>query len=233
VLETDERPGREWRTEGWTGEPTGPPRLDGGRLCLDFANTVGGRGTEQQSEFLTSYAVLVAWAWYAGAVDDVEADRLRQAAARQPAAAKAAHRRALSFRDAVYRLFVAVARREEPAPSDLETLTRLYQEAFAHSQLRFRGAGLGWDWIESTAALDRPLWMVAQSAVELLTGEDATRIKVCHGRDGASCWWVFCDDTKNRIRRWCSMAVCGSGAKAQRLTAKRRAMRHGSVSRGR
>jgi predicted RNA-binding Zn ribbon-like protein len=226
VSEKDKRFSRRWRTEGWAGEPTGPPRLDGGRLCLDFANTVGGRGTEDQSEFLTSYAVLVAWAWFAGALDDAEADRLRQAAAKQPGAARAALRQAIAFRDTLYQLFVAIARREEPAPSDLEALSKHYLAALAHARLRPQGAGLGWEWAD-VADLERPLWRVACSAVEVLTGEDATRIKVCHGRDGRSCWWVFYDDTKNRIRRWCSMAVCGSGAKAERLTAKRREIRRG------
>lgn len=188
---------------------------------------MGGRGSGHQSEFLTSYAVLVAWAWYAGAVDDAEADRLRQAALRQPAASEAVHRQALAFRDAVYRLFVAIARREEPAASDLDALTRRYQAALLHARLRPQGTCLGWEWIAEEADLERPLWLVARSAVEVLTGEDATRIKVCPGSDGGSCWWVFFDATKNRIRRWCSMAECGSRAKARRLTAKRHAMRHG------
>jgi len=226
VLLEPQRPrDRRWRTEGWTGEPTGPPRLAGGRLCLDFANTVGGRGSDRPSEFLTSYAVLVAWAWYAGALSDEEAARLRQVAASRPDQAAAVHRRAIAFRDAIYRLVVAVARKQQPARADVDDLTRAYRAALDHARLRPRGAGLGWGWESDGDELERPLWPVAWSAVDLLTADDATRIKVCPGGDGNSCFWVFFDSTKNRIRRWCSMENCGSSAKVRRRTARRRATR--------
>jgi predicted RNA-binding Zn ribbon-like protein len=218
---------RQWRTEGWTGEPFGPPRLDGGRLCLDFANTVGHRATDHPSEFLTSYAVLVALARYTGALTDAEADHLRRLAERQPDAADAVHREALALRDTVYRLFAAVARRQEPALSDIDEVYRVYQKGLEHARIRRHNGGYGWKWTEAADSLDRPLWPVAWSAVELLTSRDLDRIKMCHGDDGASCYWLFLDETKNRIRRWCNMTVCGKGAKARRQAARRRAARAG------
>jgi predicted RNA-binding Zn ribbon-like protein len=216
---------RPWRREGWSGEPDGPPRLDGGRLCLDFANTVGGRASDHPSEFLTSYLVLVTWAWYTGALDDREADQLRRAAAQHPAAAAAVHQRAIACRDVIYRIFVAIARQDPPAADDLDALAQLYQEALAHARLRPQGAGLSWEWMADAAELERPLWQVARSAIDVLTSDDLSRVKLCHGRDGSSCWWVFYDATKNRIRRWCNMAVCGSGAKARRQAVRRREQR--------
>ena len=38
------------------------------------------------------------------------------------------------------------------------------------------------------------------------------RVKVCH-RD--SCRWAFYDQSRNRSRNWCSMAVCGNRTKAE------------------
>jgi predicted RNA-binding Zn ribbon-like protein len=220
---------RNWRAEGWAGEPTGAPRLDGGRLCLDFANTVGGRATDHPSEFLTSYAVLLAWAQFTGAVDDAEAEQLRHAAAQRPNAAAAVHRQAIACRDAIYRIFVAIAREQPPATADLDALTQVYHAALARARLRPHGAAVRWEWSDD-AELERPLWQAARSAVAVLTSDDLSRIKVCPGRDGNSCWWVFFDATKNRIRRWCNMAVCGSSAKARRQAAKRRAMRRSRVA---
>jgi predicted RNA-binding Zn ribbon-like protein len=204
-----------------------PPRLDGGRLCLDFANTVGGRGTADPSEFLTGYAVLVAWTHYAGAIDDETGARLRRVARNRPDEAAAVHREAIAFRDTLYRLFVAVAKQERPARADLDALRRLYRAALDHARLGLKGAGLGWEWEDDGDDLARPLWAVAWSAIDLLTAEDTTRIKVCPGGDGSSCFWVFYDATKNRIRRWCSMEECGTNSKVRRQTARRRATRAG------
>ncbi|MGH7701051.1 MAG: CGNR zinc finger domain-containing protein [Gemmatimonadales bacterium] len=40
-----------------------------------------------------------------------------------------------------------------------------------------------------------------------------------------SCGWFFLDASKNRSRRWCSMATCGSSAKARRYYRRRKAAR--------
>ena len=50
-------------TEGRAGSL----HLIGGRLCLDFANTSSGRGTDQRLEQLRSYGDLVAWSAMASA----------------------------------------------------------------------------------------------------------------------------------------------------------------------
>jgi predicted RNA-binding Zn ribbon-like protein len=180
------------------------------------------------SEFLTGYPVLVAWAWYAGTLGDEEAVRLRQAAERRPGEAVSAHARTIAFRDLIYRLFLAVARNEPPPAADVDELNRVYRVALDHARLRPRGNRFDWEWIDAGDELDSPLWAVAWSAVNLLTSEDTDRIKVCPGGDGRSCQWLFFDDTKNRIRRWCSMENCGSSAKARRRTERRREARHGS-----
>ena len=171
IQETTGHHNQQWHPVGWIGEPKGPPRLAGGRLCLDFANTVGGRGTGHVSEFLTGYHVLVAWAWYAGALSDEEAARLRRVAERDPDEAAAAQARAIAFRDLVYRLFFAVARNEEPAAADIDEVSRLYRVALDRARLRRRGGTFDWEWSDAGDELDRPLWAVAWSAVQLLTSE--------------------------------------------------------------
>jgi predicted RNA-binding Zn ribbon-like protein len=51
------------------------------------------------------------------------------------------------------------------------------------------------------------------AAVAALSGTAAwSRIKACRSDD---CRWAFVDDSRNRSRAWCSMAVCGNRAKAR------------------
>jgi predicted RNA-binding Zn ribbon-like protein len=45
----------------------------------------------------------------------------------------------------------------------------------------------------------------------LLTQGQLDRLGEC-----PSCGWLFLDTSKNRRRRWCSMATCGSRDKARR-----------------
>lgn len=70
---------------------------------------------------------------------------------------------------------------------------------------------------------------VAQDAVDLVCGLDVTRLRRCPVEEGG-CGWLFLDLTRNGSRRWCAMEDCGSGAKARRLTARRRASRTGAES---
>jgi predicted RNA-binding Zn ribbon-like protein len=52
---------------------------------------------------------------------------------------------------------------------------------------------------------------VALSALALLQPQKAGRIRIC-----ANCSWLFLDESRNRSRIWCDMAVCGNRQKARR-----------------
>lgn len=194
--------------------------LYGGRLCLDFANTVEPRSGEKRHDHLSSYSSLVRWGVYAGATGEETALRLRREAEERPEEAEGVLEEALELREAIHRTFHALAGAEEPDPDDLESLGEAFADAMARSRIVPTDAGgfdLGW---RDTDALERPLWPVARSTVELLTEADPARIKACPPDEG--CGWLFYDDSKNGSRRWCSMRVCGSRAKMRRLYARQR-----------
>lgn len=225
------------------------PALVAGQLCLDFANTVEPRGGPgyvagiDDREYLTGYDALLAWGVRAGALDEGDARRLLAAADRQPAAARAIIERAIALREAIYRVFWAVAHADAgnaPEPADLRLLERGHAEAAAHATLVRTGDRFGWTWRgddENDGKGDgfgRVLWPVAQSATDLLTAGDLDRIKACPGVAGVgpACAWLFYDASKNRSRHWCGMSAagamssaCGGVAKARRQTARRRASR--------
>jgi predicted RNA-binding Zn ribbon-like protein len=195
--------------------------LYGGRLCLDFANTLEPREARPQHENLRGYADLVRWARHAGGLDDAQAERLLRVAATRQAAARASLAKAVTLREAIYRVFAAIAKGGTPAVADLDRLQRAYAEAMGHARLLPAPGTLAWGWEDD--ALDRAWWPVAHSAVELATAGPLDRVKQCAGPSG--CGFLFFDTSKNRVRRWCSMGECGNEVKASRQTARRRAAR--------
>jgi predicted RNA-binding Zn ribbon-like protein len=55
---------------------------------------------------------------------------------------------------------------------------------------------------------------VVRTAIDLLTSERRGRVSTCANE---KCQWLFLDTSKNRSRRWCTMASCGNRAKARRF----------------
>ncbi len=88
--------------------------FSGGRLCLDFVNTVSGDRAGHPTERMATYPDLVGWARQAEIVDDAGARRLLAEARRRPGDADAAAAEALAIREALYRIFTAVAAGGEP-----------------------------------------------------------------------------------------------------------------------
>jgi predicted RNA-binding Zn ribbon-like protein len=189
-----------------------PYRLVGGRLCLDFCNTVSDReGTPV--ERLHEYGDLVGWASRAGILNAEEASRLRRSAARNPTAAVAVLGRALRLREGMHGIFAALAGGRAPRQSQLELLNAELASALSRSQVVATEAGFAWVWSEGGRALDSMLWPIARSAADLLTGGELHAIRECRGE---GCGRLFLDTSRNRTRVWCDMKVCGNRAKARR-----------------
>ncbi len=212
----------------WSADAPAYPRLLGGRLCLDFANAVDPRLAAPAWDPLGSYADLVGWVQHAGAIDEDEAARLRAEAARRPVEAVAVFAGAIALREALYRLFSAVATGEAPSADDLDRLADAYRAALAAARLEPGRDGYAWTWPDAGDVPDpdpdpdlaAPVWPIARSAVETLTEGEPRRIKRCLGT--GSCGWLFYDASKNASRRWCSMEGCGSQVKSRRHYARSR-----------
>ncbi len=61
---------------------------------------------------------------------------------------------------------------------------------------------------------------IAASFVELLAEGDASRLNVCANHE---CQWAFYDASRNRSRRWCGAASCGTLDKVRRFRERQRA----------
>lgn len=187
--------------------------LTGGRLCLDFANTVGNHAGTSPNEHLRSYADLVSWGRQAGTLTREEAEHLLQQAAQYPQEAHAVLTRAIALREAIYRIFSRSAAGQPPPYDDLDLLNAALSEVLPHLRILWADGHFTWGWAGEQNALDRMLWPVIRDAAELLNSEELSRVREC--ADDV-CGWLFLDRSKNRSRRWCDMKACGNKAKARR-----------------
>jgi predicted RNA-binding Zn ribbon-like protein len=185
----------------------------GGLLCLDFTNTVEDRPSDHPRELLNSYSDLVSWSQQARILEDQEAQQLLEEAARRPAEASIVLQRAVVLREAIYRLFKAVAQDASAEGDALVLLNAAIADTMTHAQIVPGTASFTWGWAVNEGDLDRILWPVVQSAADLLTSDELDIVRICASDD---CDWLFLDTSKNHSRRWCDMKTCGNRAKARR-----------------
>ena len=185
----------------------------GETLCLDYVNTRYWRGSDEQTETLGDVAALTAWAGREGGLPAERAREFGDWAAAHPTKAVRLFDRAILLREAMQRLFAAVADQRPVPDLDVALLNEALAEAPARDGLsRVRGA-FGWlvprGEFTAPALLAPVLW----SAADLLLKGDPERIRQCAND---KCRWLFVDVSKSGARRWCQMNSCGNRAKAQR-----------------
>lgn len=202
--------------------------LVGGALCLDFANTLYGHGKTPLHEYLFSYRDLVLWSRHAAILSAATATDLLRQTPRFPNDALVVFHRALALRETLFRFFSTIAQGGAPSSADLNALNLAYFEAISHSRIDRADKGFTFVWNDKTA-LDQMLWHIAVSAVELLTSAQLDRVRQC---SGAPCDWLFVDASRNHLRRWCSMSVCGNRAKARQFAQRQRKRLKRSSARG-
>jgi predicted RNA-binding Zn ribbon-like protein len=198
-------------------EPDRLPReqfaFNGGRLCLDFINTVRFRPVSDRLELINTYDELLGWARQATILTPGEAAILAETARKRERSAADALAQARALREAAYAILSARAA-GLPAPEGaLRTLNRAVGRAMAHAGLIPAGPGFEWAWPDTAPDLHRVSWWVARSVAEVLTSADLTFVRECASYD---CGRLFLDTTKNRSRRWCDMRTCGNRAKSRR-----------------
>ena len=187
--------------------------FSGGRLCLDFVNTTGGT-RQAPKEHLHTYDDLVSWGRQAGVLDDDAAQRLGQLGRRRPEEAQRTLAAAVTLREAMFRIFCGAADCRPQREQDMETFNAALSRALAHVRIATSREGCVHLWGDGEDDLDRMLWPVLRSAMDLLTSEqNRPRVHKC---ESPTCDWLFLDTTRNHSRRWCDMKSCGNRAKARR-----------------
>jgi predicted RNA-binding Zn ribbon-like protein len=189
-------------------------------LCIAFVNSVAWRKAEKPADRLPSPLALLDWCRDRGLCDADYAAELRRRWAARPREARAIHRRAITLREAIYRILRSRIRSEALPDNHLQTLNRMLAAAPRRVCLVPKGSGFGWSAGGRRTAPTDLLAPIAWSAADLLMGPRAQRVRQCADEKG--CGWLFIDESRAGTRRWCSMGECGNRAKARRHYLRRK-----------
>lgn len=172
---------------------------DGGRVCLDFVNTLRDRKLRAR-ETVASADELRRWLVWAGVLSGEAIDVDLEAAYR--------------LRDAVDQGLLAVAGGGLPGHDDLDLLNKAAALApsasialvIVNGRLEPRQAP------RTAATAAGALGLVAADALELMISPEIRRVRICGADD---CGLRFVDRSPAGNRRWCSMTRCGNRMKAR------------------
>jgi len=187
--------------------PIASIRLDGGRLCLDFVNTIHDRYAAQPEDYLQQPQRFLEWCLRAGALRPDDGVR----------APRAAHERAALMREVValrqhlHALFAARIEDRPPPPEAVRGLDRWLHRAWASQSF---GADGRLHWRADARDAGLPLKRIVLDGLDLLGNRSVSRLRRCDNT--TSCGWLFFDTSKNQRRRWCAMETCGTIDKMQR-----------------
>jgi predicted RNA-binding Zn ribbon-like protein len=196
------------------GDYGGTYKAVGGRMSLDFVNTVSWPGTGRGHDWLDRPTNVVVWAVAVGALTDEEAAAIAASIATDPARAERSLRRVHALRADLAEVLTPLAHRDRPKVAAIEQLNTLL--ARTASRRRVDPRDLAWTWQPHRDLVDIADVLV-HDAADIVTATEHARLGYCTG-----CDWLFLDTSKNRSRRWCDMADCGSRDKASRYYRRHR-----------
>jgi predicted RNA-binding Zn ribbon-like protein len=161
-------------------------------LALDLAATVAGRLKQVPNDMLAAPADLDRWLVAAGLTPSA------------PHATDDDLRRARELREGLFRLGRSCVEGRPYVARDIAAVNRAAQRSPPTPRLTAEGVTWRWDGVSDL------LSVIARAGIELFGGDQADRIRACHG---AGCSILFLDLSRGGDRRWCSMAACGNRAK--------------------
>lgn len=177
-------------------------------LCLDFLNSENrdwrgdGRSQDQLAEPGWTERLLARW--------DRDLD---------PDAGPPALHQLIALRSLLRAAVESIARGDGLPPETLVELNRLLGQAPVVRQaveattavaLILEPVRRDWPWAHAE---------IAASFVHLLQTGEWRRLKIC---ENPACLWIFYDESRNRVRRWCDDKACGNLLKVRRFRARRK-----------
>lgn len=187
-------------------------------LCLDFANTRYWRGTGEPTETLTRLDDVFDWMSKANGLDAATVDDLKARWPRGEGDA-ATFAEIVALREALYRIFTAVARHEAPHTDDLARLNNALVNAPKRAELINKDGAYLWRVERLEPRVPDLLAPVLWTAGDMIAEPRRDRVRLCAND---KCVWLFLDDSKSGTRRWCDMKACGNRAKAHRHYEKKK-----------
>ncbi|MCS3445559.1 MULTISPECIES: CGNR zinc finger domain-containing protein [Bradyrhizobium] len=183
-------------------------------LSIKFVNTVAWRLRDLVEDRIATSDSILKWLVDAELADRRVAAQLRARWKSSPREADTFLNAAHGLREALYQLFVARIGGGRADPTAVADLNRSLGTGSGGVALGTVGDTLRWLPTTGRVTPDALLKPIAWSAVSLLTGPRAERVKQC--QDERGCGWLFVDESRAQNRRWCSMGDCGNLAKSRR-----------------
>jgi predicted RNA-binding Zn ribbon-like protein len=194
-----------------------PPFFIGGSPALDFLNSTASP-VDVPVEWLASGEDLLDWLAQSRLVDAEVLRRIRKLSS--PAELDSVAAKARGLREWL-RKFATSHMGKPLSPAairKLEPLNRILARDEVYGQVALRPRGANTPGAPALAFVAERRWRsadslllpLAKAVADLLTTVDFRDVKACEWH---TCSLLFVDTTKGRMRRWCSMAVCGNRAK--------------------
>jgi predicted RNA-binding Zn ribbon-like protein len=196
--------------------------LLGGRLAIDFANlpSLPASGTSSS----LSWEELIGFLGATHIVSPERAEELLALTESDPQSAFDLLSRAERLRDSLRRCFSALSKRQHVSRESVEPINEVLRVTEGHDELVEGSRSWRIEYVARESSLDWLLAAVARSAAELITEDEATRVRLCAN---SACSLFFYDNSRTHRRRWCSMSLCGNRHKVAAF-----ARRHNSRKRG-
>lgn len=112
------------------------------------------------------------------------------------------------------RLVETVARGEDITSEDLAELNRVMALAPSHQRIEQREDEYRLVQVSETTGWNLVMVRIVESFADLLVHQEKRRLKICDNQD---CQWVYYDESRNRVRRWCDDKACGNLMKVRRF----------------
>ena len=187
--------------------PVAAIRLDGGRLCLNFVNTIHDRYAAEMEDYICQPERFIEWCVLAGACRSSE-----HIAAPADAGRRAAlMRKTRTLRHHLHALLASRIDGAPPPAGAVQCLDQWLHRAWAGQSLESDGQ---MHWRGDAYNVLLPLKRIALDALDLISDPSVSQLRRCDNT--SSCGWLFLDTSKNQRRRWCAMETCGTVVKMQR-----------------
>jgi predicted RNA-binding Zn ribbon-like protein len=188
----------------------------GNRLCVDFANLPFTSG--DPAAHPTSWLELIDFLVEKQIVSGSRGDELRRLPESDPNAAESLLSHAGRLGDGMRSALRAKVKGARVQREWIEPINLILRVTEGHDQLEWDGLGWKLGFVAKHERLEWLLAAIARSGAELIAEGEQSRLEQC---SNPNCQLLFCDDSRTRRRRWCSMALCGNRSKVAAF-AKRR-----------
>lgn len=192
----------------------------GNLACLDLVNTEAVFAGEPV-DLLRDFGDLMDWLQQARVLAEPAVAAARERWGDKPEAA-AAFRQALTLRSSLRQMVQRLSEGKGATDDQVAAINRVLAGRPAYRQLTRKGKGFSSTLVSDAESAAHLLVPVAESAAWLLEQGDSSLLRRC---ENPRCILFFYDTTRNGRRRWCSMAGCGSRAKAAAYYRRTRAGR--------